>query len=318
MKRLSLVPLCFIVITVPLYAGDKGVKQTIAYVQKLQADSGGFKPFAAKGDADMAPTLRATSSAVRALKYFDGFLPNKEGCIKFVASCYDAKSGGFSDTPGGRVDVIHTAIGLMAVVDLKMPLNKFGGAIDYLNENANSFEDIRMAAAAFEAIEEKSPQARKWVVAVFKLQNKDGTFGQGPGVALDTRNLIRPDGTTRQGSFGKGPGTARDTAGCVVTFLRLNYIPPAPGVYLQTFKDGQRQSGGWGKTDDEVSDLETTYRVMRCYHMQGVRPANAEGVRSFVAKCRNPDGGYSVGPNQASSVSGTYFAGIIMHWLDGN
>ena len=40
-----------------------------------------------------------------------------------------------------------------------------------------------------------------------------------------------------------------------------------------------------------------------------------EGVRSFVAKCRNSDGGYAAAPGQPSSVNGTYFAAIILHWL---
>jgi hypothetical protein len=38
-------------------------------------------------------------------------------------------------------------------------------------------------------------------------------------------------------------------------------------------------------------------------------------VRSFVAKCRNADGGYGVAPGQPSNISGTYFAAIILHWL---
>jgi prenyltransferase beta subunit len=291
MKRLALFAVGFLVIAAPLHAGDKAARQTIVYVQKLQADSGGFPPYESKGDAKIVPTLRDTASAVRALKYFGGEVPNKQACMKFVASCYHAKTGGFSNTPGGQPDVFSTAIGLMAVVELNMPLEKYDGASAYMTENAKTFEEIRIAAAGFEAIKEKAPKAGKWVVEVFKLQNKDGTFGQPPGVA-------------------------RDTASCVVTLLRLNYIPPVPGVYLQTYKDGQRQSGGWGKTDNEVSDLETTYRVMRCYRMQGVRPHNADGVRTFVAKCRNADGGYSVTPTQGSSVSGTCFAGIILHWLN--
>ena len=85
---------------------------------------------------------------------------------------------------------------------------------------------------------------------------------------------------------------------------------------LKVLKEGQRQNGGWGKADSEIaSDLETTYRVMRCFVMLKARPANVEGVRSFVAKCRNADGGYGLAPGQASSVSPTYFAAIVLHWL---
>jgi hypothetical protein len=90
---------------------------------------------------------------------------------------------------------------------------------------------------------------------------------------------------------------------------------PKPGKILQVLRDGQRQNGGWGKDTDAIgSDLETTYRVMRCFVMLKARP-DVEGVRSFVAKCRNEDGGYGVAPGQPSSVGGTYFAAIITHWL---
>ena len=39
-------------------------------------------------------------------------------------------------------------------------------------------------------------------------------------------------------------------------------------------------------------------------------------LRAFVAKCRNDDGGYGVAPGLASTAGGTYFASIILHWLD--
>ena len=44
--------------------------------------------------------------------------------------------------------------------------------------------------------------------------------------------------------------------------------------------------------------------------------ANVEGMRRFIARCRNSDGGYGVTPGQTSSASGTYYAGIILHWLE--
>ena len=291
MKRCTLFAVALVAIAGPVQAGDKNARLTIAYLQKLQTAEGGFQPFAMIGTTKVPASLRATTSAVRALNYFGGDLPNKELAMRFVASCYDPKAGGFSDTPGGRPNVITTAIGMMAVVDLNMPLDKFGKAKDYLNDNAKSFEEIRMAAAGFEAIKERSPKQDTWAVEVFKLQNKDGTFGQGPSLA-------------------------RDTGGSAVTLLRLNRIPRAPGIYLQTFRRGRLESGGWGQKDDQVSDLESTYRVMRCYHMMKERPADTDGVRALIARCRNPDGGYSVAPSQASSVSGTYFAAIILYWLD--
>ena len=46
------------------------------------------------------------------------------------------------------------------------------------------------------------------------------------------------------------------------------------------------------------------------------KPAEPDKLRAFIAKCRNADGGYAVAPGQPSTAGGTYFAGIILHWLD--
>jgi hypothetical protein len=177
----------------------------------------------------------------------------------------------------------------MAVVDLQMSMDPFPKAVDFLTDNAKGFEEIRMAAAAFEALKQKSAKANPWAVDVFKLQNMNGTFGQ-------------------------GAATARDTASCVVTLLRLDRKPPVPGVYLATLDKGQLEIGGWGKTADKA-DLETTYRVMRAYRMMRATPKNVDGVRNFIARCRNADGGYGIDPSRASSAGATYFAVIVSQWL---
>jgi len=85
---------------------------------------------------------------------------------------------------------------------------------------------------------------------------------------------------------------------------------------VKTLKKGQRRDGGFGKAEADGSDLDTTYRVMRAFVMLKARPQDVEGVRSFVAKCRNDDHGFGVRPNQPSSVGTTYYAAIITHWLD--
>src|SRR5262249_23143266 len=87
------------------------VQQTIAFVQKLQTNPGGFLSMAPKPNIRLAPTLRATSSGIRALKYLGGPVPNKDGAIQFVESCFDKDSGGFSDFPGSsKPDVFSTAV----------------------------------------------------------------------------------------------------------------------------------------------------------------------------------------------------------------
>src|SRR5262245_51533970 len=87
----------------PAWADEPaGVKQTIAYVQKLQTSTGGFLSMAPQPNVRLAPTLRATSAGVRALKYWGGDVPNPKAASKFVLSCHDEASGGFSDMPKGK------------------------------------------------------------------------------------------------------------------------------------------------------------------------------------------------------------------------
>jgi prenyltransferase beta subunit len=273
-------------------AGEPGLKQTIDYVRDLQTNTGGFLSMAPQPNIRIAPTLKATSAAVRGLHYLGGDLKDKPACIKFVESCFDAASGGFADFPRGTPDVFTTAVGIMAVTELKMPVQKFGpAAAKYLDDHAKGFDDIRIAVAGLERLNAKAPRAQAWLDEVRKSQNDDG-------------------------SFGKGPGQARATGSAVVTLLRLGSDLPQRDAVLKVLREGQRPSGGFGKDDDEIaSDLETSYRVMRCFMMLKARPKSAEGMRSFVAKCRNADGGYGMAPGQPSNVNATYFAAIIKHWL---
>ncbi len=293
MTRKILVALSFILFLPSLHAGEPGEKATIAYVQKLQTPSGAFLPQAPSADVKLKPTLKTTSTAVRILHYLGDAPFNKEAAIKYIASCYDPETGGFADVPKGKPDVGTTAIGIMAVKELKMPVDKYqAGAVKYLTENARGFEDIRIAAAGLEAIGAKSPKGQSWLDEVRKMQNSDGTFG-------------------------KDAGQARDTGSAVVTILRLGGTPKDTNAVLKVLRDGQRPSGGFGKGDSEVNaDLESSYRIMRCFMMLKAQPERVEGLRTFIAKCRNEDGGYGVAPGQPSSISGTYYAAIIRHWLE--
>jgi hypothetical protein len=287
MKR-TLLPLvgllCLVPSTFAQTADEK--KATIAYLQKLQTKGGGFLVAA----DEKSPTLGATSAAVRALGYLGGEVPDPKAAAAFVASCHDADTGGFANVPDGEPRVITTAIGGMAVVALKMPLVKYeAGVVQYLTKNAKDFEDIRIAVAALEALEKKSKKAEDWVDLILKRRNEDGTFGS-------------------------GDGQARETGGAVVALLRLGVKFDKPEVMLKALNAGQRDDGGFGEAK-KGSDLETTYRVMRAYHMFKEKPPSVERLKKFIASCRNTDGGYGLAPGQPSSVGGTYYAAIILHWL---
>ncbi len=291
MKRLALVALCLAVGVPSLRAqGAEEKKATVAYLRGLQAADGGFLP--AAGNRLTKSSLRSTSSALRALKYFGGEPGDLKAAAAFVEKCFDKDSGGFADFPGGKPDVATTAIGIMAVVEVKRPTEPYAaGVLKYLGDHVNGFEDIRIAAAGLEALGKKGPQAEAWLKEVAKLRHEDGTYG--------TRD-----------------GAARDTGGATVAVLRLGGEVPHKDNVIKTIAAGQRDDGGWGKAGTKASDLESSYRVLRCFHVLKERPADVDKLKGFIARCRNKDGGYGTAPGQESSASGTYFAAIILHWLE--
>jgi prenyltransferase beta subunit len=248
----------------------------------------------AAAQANGKPTsssLRATSAALRALRYQEGKPRDQNAAARFVAACFDKSAGAFSDQPHGRPDVNATAVGLMAVQELHMPMDKYRSAASYLGLHARTFEEIRIAAAGLEAAGTRPPQASRWVSRILEMRHSDGTFGE-------------------------GDGAARDTGGAVVALLRLGAHLEHEENVLRCLKNGQRPDGGFGKGGTATSDLESTYRVLRAFVMLHQKPENVTACRAFVARCRNSDGGYGVAPGQPSSVSGTYFASIILHWLE--
>jgi prenyltransferase beta subunit len=281
--------LAFCVI-LPLRAEQPTAEQkqaTVKYLYSLQKDNGAF---AAEQKPETKPTLGATSSALRAIKYFGGELKNKEGAAKFVESCFKKDEGGFGPTPGAKADVRSTAVGLMAIISCEKSLEHYvPPCTTFLCSHSESFEDMRIAAAAYEAIKAKCTLVDTWVAKIEKMRNPDGTFGN-------------------------GDGQARDTGGAVAALIRLGVDIDGREKIVQCMKTGQRPDGAWGKAG-EKSDLETTYRVMRCLMMLKAKPDIA-ACEAFIAKCRNADGSYGVQPGQPGNVSGTYFAGICLHWLE--
>jgi prenyltransferase beta subunit len=262
---------------------------TIAYLCSLQTSDGGFVP-ARSQDGKAVSGLRASTAAVRALNYFRGQPKDKEACIHFVKNCYDAQSGGFADRPGGKPEGIITAVGLMALTALKLPADSYQQkAVAYLEDNAHSFEEIRMAAAGLEAIHARSQKAALWMNEVEAMRNADGTYG-------------------------RGDGEAREMASAVVTILRLGGKVEHRDRVTQALRHGQRQDGGFGKGGTPGSDLESSYRIMRAFFMLRQMP-NGHQLRGFVYRCRNADGGYGIAPGQPSGAGPTYYAASILHWL---
>ncbi len=295
MKRLALVVLGLALGACGLQAQSvEERKATVAWLQGLQAADGGFLPAAPRtaNQPSSKSSLHSTTAAIRALKYFQGEPRDRSAAAAFVARCFDKASGGFADQPGGKPNVTLTAVGILAVVDLKMPTAPYADPVlKYLGGQAKSFEDIRIAAAGCEALKRRPPEAEAWLKEIAKLRHDDGTYGE-------------------------GDGAARATGGATVIVLRLGGTVPHKENVLKTIRAGQHEDGGWRKPPAKGSDLETTYRVMRCFHMLKEKPADVKKLQGFLAACRNKDGGYGTAPGQESTAAGTYFAAIVGHWLE--
>lgn len=260
---------------------------TIKYLSTLQDSNGGFFFSATR---EKPATVSATSAAVRALKYFGGQVPDKDNAARFVVSCFDSVTGGFADVPSGKSTVSSTALGLLAAADLGVSLKPYSkDSFTYLLANCKGFEDIRIAAAGVEALQINIPKNCTWLRDLKQMQNPDGGYGESNGIA-------------------------RDTGGAVVAVLRLGGKVDRKAKIVELLKAGQREDGGFGKSGSAVSDLETCYRVMRAFHMLKELPDTA-GMRKFVYSCRNSDGGYGFSRGQPSNAAGTYFAGIVLNWL---
>ncbi len=277
--------------------------ETLKWIAAQESATGGFyiAPQDPNIDAMPRPSLRATNGAVRAWKYLGGEnlgskFPNPEKHAAFVLKCYDPKTGGFAE-PGAKPDVASTSIGVMAAVELGIPKEKFAKAMDFLCENAKTFEEVRIAAAAVEA----------WGV-------KDCPFDVKEMIQLGTKlGAYGPYDTETQQN-----GGARQLGSTVALVLRLG----AP-IGLQERKhlgamlgNGQRDDGGWGKKDEKASDIETTYRVLRALMLVEAKPVNLKKLREFVESHRNRDGAFAIKPGDKSSMSGVYYAAIISKWLD--
>ncbi len=128
MRSFFLAPLSVLIALVPLFGQSSPQQQaTVAYLQACQQPDGGFLPAKPGGasNGQARSSLRAITAALRALKYFGGEAHDRASCSRFVQRCFDKASGGFADSPGAPPDVVSTAVGIMALVELKLPVENY-------------------------------------------------------------------------------------------------------------------------------------------------------------------------------------------------
>ena len=265
----------------------------ITFLRTLQTPSGGFVTVAPPKGTPSRPSLRTTRTGLRCFRLLGGQPADRPAVIRYLKACYDPKSGGFSDRPGAKPDAISTAVGLMILGELQLPVEPYREAgLKFINDNTEGFEQIRMVASALEELGRRVPHAGQWLKAIDQARNSDGSYGQ-------------------------GPGKARTTALYVVAQLRLGGKPESDEVVLKVLRAGQRPDGGFGGDKESGSDLEACYRVVRLFSRLNAPPDRPQKLRAFIASCRNADGGYGIRPGEPSSLHGTYYATIVRHWLNG-
>ncbi len=257
--------------------------QTAAYAAAQQNADGGF----AAGPGQPS-TLGATNTGIRVLDYVGGSLLDEPGCIRFVNSC-KVPGGGFAQRPGGKPDVVTTALGLMAAAELKIADKAMiDDAVAYFRANTRAFEEVRMTIAGLEAVGARSPDFSRWAEQLEAMRTPDESFGQHPGKAFVT-------------------------GGVAAAILRMGMNLEKREAVIATIKAGQRPDGAWSK-DEGPSDLSSSYRVMRALYMLKEKP-DVERLTGYIARCRHADGSYASTPEGPGKLGATYFATIILRWL---
>jgi hypothetical protein len=255
------------------------------YLLSLRNADGGFRVSKDEGPSQ----LLATVGILRGVRYWGGKVPEREHTIAWVSQCYHPSLGAFSDSPTSTPDVRSTALGLMALAELKAPLRNYSrDTLRYLEAGATSLPDIYFAAAALEATGLESTAASRFRVAFEATERPDGSFGP----------------------------NAYEAAGAAITLLRLGKGPAHPEIVAERLIATQRSDGGFrGPGTSQESDLGGAYRIVRALYMLHAEPDKRK-LRRFIARCRNADGGYGPAPGKPSSGPTTYYAGIVSHWLD--
>ena len=88
--------------------------QTASFAAAHQNKDGGFAP-----KVSQPSSLGSTNAGLRVLRHVGGSVPDVLACVNYVRSCR-VPGGGFAATPGGKPDVVTTAMGLLAASELKI------------------------------------------------------------------------------------------------------------------------------------------------------------------------------------------------------
>lgn len=257
---------------------------TLAYIAGLRNEDGGYRAAAAPGPSALSNTV----PALRTYDHLGVAVPRPRRVLRFVLGCHDAVSGGFGDTPGAKPDVRSTAMGLMALAELKQQKRQGEKAADqavkFLVEQAKSPAEIYIAGAALDAAKSAVAVPASWYELFEGMRKPDGSYGESP----------------------------LDTATAAITLIRIGRALVGSALTGNQIAKAQRTDGGFAGPNG-MSDLSTAYRMMRALFMLKTHP-NQGSLRQFISRCRNSDGGYGPTPGAPSAANSTYYAVIVSDW----
>lgn len=267
---------------------------TVQFVKSCHQADGGY----CNSPATQVTSLSATSAALRILGYLKSKPEQLSKTKAYCWACFDRDNGCFRDRPDGKPSYRSTAVGVMAIVALKERFtDQDRERVLHSLYNSEQPEDIRLGAAAVEAL----------VV--------DKQLSSVPPNWLEKLNAVFGKHHNADGTYGMGYEQARNSAGYLAAYLRLGYPHSSKHSVLNLVKDSQLNSGGW-VNEKGALDLEATYRVMRCLYLLQCHDVKVlDRCGKLVADLNQKDGGYSLPGQNASTISATYFALSIRHWL---
>ena len=231
--------------------------------------------------------------ALRVLEYVGGSVPDVAGCIAFVKSC-KVQGGGFAQTPGGKPDVVTTAIGLMAAAELKIA------------DQGDDRRRDRLSSAPTPRRSRRSGCRSPGLEAVEASLARLPALGRADREPAPARRHVR-----RRARPGRSP-----PAGAAAAILRMG---TEPGEARRGHRRDQGRPAARrrpGRRTTGPSDLASTYRVMRAFYMLKEKPDVERLRRASSRRCRQADGGYADhARRQPASLGATYYAAIILRWL---
>ncbi|MCY1141444.1 hypothetical protein OWR29_25895 [Actinoplanes sp. Pm04-4] len=222
-------------------------------------------------------------------------VPDRAAVERYVESCYQGDSNGFTLTPGGDSSLHAIAEGHVALVMLGHTEPHWTKNLSQLVKPlVHDLMDVWIASAFLNTAGVRSSDAARWEAMVLGARNPDGTWGAGQDRAVQT-------------------------AMHASSLLLLGVPLPEPAMVRQTIIGAQTAEGGWGDGDsDGKATLAATYRIARVVRALSL-PVDTTAATAFVESCRKTDGSYTGQPDAGSTggdLVNTYLALTIDRWLN--